>query len=79
MSSEINLTTKVCRLDNQNSCNDVILKVSKDEITKFQTLVHSNSPDLGQFNMNYLMSGMGIVLFCYVFSYGIGQIIKQFR
>lgn len=79
MSSEINITTKLCRLDNQNSCNEVVLNIPREEITKFQMVVHSNNPDLGQFNMNYLMSGMGIVLFCYVFSYGIGQIIKQFR
>ncbi|GAB1668406.1 TPA: hypothetical protein ACK3JP_000440 [Mannheimia haemolytica] len=73
MSSEINVTTKLCRLDNQNSCNEVVLNIPREEITKFQMVVHSNNPDLGQFNMNYLMSGMGIVLFCYVFSYGIGQ------
>lgn len=79
MSSEINVTTKLCLLDNQNSCNEVVLNIPREEITKFQMVVHSNNPDLGQFNMNYLMSGMGIVLFCYVFSYGIGQIIKQFR
>lgn len=79
MNNEIKIKTKLCFINNLNGCNEVILEVPQDEIMKFQTVVHPNNPDLGKFNMNYLMSGMGIVLFCYVFSYGIGQIIRQFK
>lgn len=79
MNNEINITTTLCRADNQNSCNDVILKVPQVEAVKLQTVAHSNESDLGQFNQNYLMSGMGLVLFCYLFSYAVGQVIKQFR
>lgn len=79
MSNEIEITTTLCRADSQNSCNDVILKVPQLEAVKLQTVAHSNNPDLGQFNQNYLISGMGLVLFCYLFSYSIGQVIKQFK
>ncbi|QIM63902.1 hypothetical protein A1D29_06995 [Pasteurellaceae bacterium Orientalotternb1] len=79
MSNEIQITTKVCRIDNMNSCNDVFLKVPQSEAVKLQIVEHSNNPDLGQFNMNYLMSGFGLVLFCYVLSYGVGQMLKMIR
>lgn len=83
MSNEIEITTKFCHpymnFGGEDGCNDVILKVPQLEAVKLQTVAHSNNPDLGQFNQNYLISGMGIVLFCYLFSYSIGQVIKQFK
>lgn len=79
MSNEIQITTKLCRIDDTNSCNNVFLKVPQSEAVKLQIVAHSNNPDLGQFNMNYLTSGLGIVLFCYLFSYGIGQMLKMVR
>lgn len=79
MSNEIEITTKLCRIDDTNSCNSVFLKVPQLEAVKLQSVAHSNHPDLGQFNINYLTSGLGLVLFCYVISYGIGQMLKMIR
>ncbi|MGX2951421.1 hypothetical protein ACWIYZ_11305 [Ursidibacter arcticus] len=79
MSNELQITTKLCRIDNVNSCNDVFLKVPQLEAVKLQAVAHSNNSDVMQFNMDYFMSGLGLVLFCYVISYGIGQMLKMIR
>lgn len=82
MSNEIEITTKFCHPYMNfggDGCNYVVLKVPQLEAVKLQTVAHSNTPDLGQFNQNYLMSGMGLVLFCYILSYAIGQVLRMIR
>lgn len=82
MNNEIEITTKFCHPYMNfggDGCNDVVLKVPQSEAVKLQIVEHSNTPDLGMFNMDYLMSGLGLVLSCYLFAFAVGQVIKQFR
>ncbi|PHM69669.1 hypothetical protein [Xenorhabdus sp. KJ12.1] len=76
------ITTKFCQphinmMADNSSCNDVILKLPKSEFNKFQSSMVSNSPPLGEFNMNILGAGLGLVLVFYVLGYGLGRMIKM--
>ncbi|EEV25431.1 hypothetical protein AM202_04387 [Actinobacillus minor 202] len=82
MNNEIEITTKFCHPYMNfggDGCNDIILRVPQSEAVKLQTVEHSSSFELGTFEMSYFSSGMGLVLFCYVFAFAIGQVIKQVR
>ncbi|HDR1514891.1 hypothetical protein ACWX9T_03155 [Pasteurella multocida] len=82
MNNEITIKAKFCHFHSEqvsDECNDMVLKVPQSEAAKLQIVEHSNAPDLGQFNKSYLMSGLGLVLFCYLFAFAIGQVVKQFK
>ncbi|CDH24078.1 hypothetical protein [Xenorhabdus bovienii] len=76
------IMTKVCQPHinvsaDSNSCNNIILKLPKSEVNKLQFSMVSNNPPLGEFNMNILGAGLGLVLIFYVLGYGLGRIIKM--
>ena len=82
MEDDFDITTKLCHPimnsdGNENSCNDVILKLPKTEVIKLQSLVISDNPPLGEFNVNILGAGLGLVLIFYVLGYGLGRMIKM--
>lgn len=61
----------------ESACSDVNLRLSKLEAVKLQSFVLQNNPPLGEFNMNILGAGLGLVLIFYVLGYGLGRIIKM--
>ncbi|ENY6787002.1 hypothetical protein ACY2L5_004286 [Providencia rettgeri] len=82
MNSHTEITAKLCNgyvieNNNENSCNDVVLKLPKSEIMKIQNSVISNNPPLGNFNTNILGAGLGLVLIFYLLGYGLGRMIKM--
>ncbi|QTL38283.1 hypothetical protein HGO23_10070 [Xenorhabdus budapestensis] len=82
MNDYTEITTKFCQphmgmSTGSNNCNDMILKLPKSEVNKLQSSIISNSPPLGEFNMNILGAGLGLVLVFYVLGYGLGRMIKM--
>ncbi|PAV11606.1 hypothetical protein CBG25_00165 [Arsenophonus sp. ENCA] len=82
MDDSIDITTQLCHPTmntggNENSCNDVILKLSKTEVIKLHSSFISNNPPLGEFDVNILGAGLGLVLIFYVLGYGLGRMIKM--
>jgi hypothetical protein len=74
------ISTKFCQSHisaSDNSCNNINLKLPKSEVSKLQSSIISNSPPLGEFNMNILGAGLGLVLVFYVLGYGLGRMIKM--
>ncbi|MDX7986499.1 hypothetical protein FE392_04000 [Xenorhabdus sp. 12] len=74
MNDYAEIKTKICH---ENGCSDVTLKLPKTEVIKLKSSVISDNPPLGNFDMNILGAGLGLVLIFYVLGYGLGRIIKM--
>lgn len=77
MEEQVEITTNLCH---ENVCNNVILKLTKTEVSKLQSvIIYDNSPSL---NIDYEVASQfwGVAFFSvitlWLFSKGVGTIIN---